>query len=195
LRYWALFAVLWLTATPLFSGDVAETLRTAKIVQSEEVGSGITRPILLTLEGGTRGIWKDPGSQFVHPRTGVLVKDSWRHEIAAYRLSEELGLGLVPPTVERRLNGEVGSLQLWIEGATALEDWGGEVDVKQLRRVRLFRLLTNDQDAHKRNVLVGPGGKLWAIDSSRAFAEREALLEFLLDVNQAPRAGRDARGH
>jgi len=49
-------------------------------------------------------------------------RDSWRHEVAAYELDKLLGLGLVPPTVERRIARQAGSLQMWVEGATTEDD-------------------------------------------------------------------------
>jgi hypothetical protein len=50
------------------------------------------------------------------PKTRIygaeILLPTYRQEIAAYELSEGTGLGLIPPTVERTLDGQVGSLQI-----------------------------------------------------------------------------------
>lgn len=87
-------------------------LREAKIVGAENVGEGITRPKKLRLkkdEVEAFGLWKRPAA------AGSGRYDKWEHEIAAYRLDRILGLGMVPPAVERSYHGYAGSLQLWMD--------------------------------------------------------------------------------
>jgi hypothetical protein len=48
--------------------------------------------------------------------------ESYKSEIAAYRLDRVRGLDMVPPTVERSVEGESGSLQLWVENCQLLTD-------------------------------------------------------------------------
>jgi len=104
-------------------------------------------------------------------------RDSWKHDVAAYELDKLLGLGLVPPTVERRIDGRVGSLQLWIEGAMSDRDrrhkglsppdpaqWAN-----RRAAIRFLRELAYDTDYNIQNTLIGPGFRVWAIDFSRAF--------------------------
>ena len=43
-------------------------------------------------------------------------------EIAAYELDRVLGLDMVPPTVERRVGPDLGSVQLWVEGCRVIKD-------------------------------------------------------------------------
>lgn len=101
-------------------------LRTARVVGREPIGEGVTLPERLTLCDGTRtlyGAWKTidahmPG--MVRMERGGWefdFRDSWKSEVAAYELDKLLGLGLVPPTVEREVEGRRGSLQIWVEGA------------------------------------------------------------------------------
>ena len=40
---------------------------------------------------------------------------SYKNEIAAYELDKLLKLDMVPPTVERQLQGITGAAQLWVE--------------------------------------------------------------------------------
>ena len=65
------------------------------------VGRGVTKPQKVTLElDGERidAIWKT-----LDRRPNATYRESWEAEVAAYRLSRELRLDLVPPTVERRI--------------------------------------------------------------------------------------------
>jgi hypothetical protein len=71
----------------------------------------VTEPWRLTLEkdGITRfGHWKNPEGRF----KGYI--DSWKYEIAAYRLDKLLELNMIPPTIEKRFQGNRGSCQLMV---------------------------------------------------------------------------------
>ena len=48
--------------------------------------------------------------------------EAYKSEIAAYELDRLLGLDMVPPTVERRVGGDLASVQLWVEGCRVLKD-------------------------------------------------------------------------
>ncbi len=179
---------------PLSGAEAEEFLRTARVLDRTPIGTGITRPDRLTLNDGTRttrGVWKT-----IHERRMGLqrlegggleldFRDSWRSEVAAYELDKLLGLGLVPPTVERRVGGRVGSLQMWIEAAMTEHDrkrrglvapdaaaWNA-----QMHKVRLLHQLTYNTDHRNiRNVLIDPTFRIYAVDSSRAFRIQEDLL-------------------
>ena len=171
----ALFALL---SSPL-SWDVAEDfLRTASVEGREDTAIGDTKPQRLTLsqDGVTaRAIWKTVDTD------GGTFRDWWGHEIAAYKLSELLGLGIVPPTVKRTLDGVEGSLQLWMDDCQMLSERGRDgVDRKQLGRVRALGVIMGNLDAHNGNILVCEGGKkVYAIDASRAFQDRSRLYLFI----------------
>jgi hypothetical protein len=176
------------------SGEAAETfLRTAEVVRKKALGLGITHSDQYTLSDGTRthkAVWKTI-DEFKRGVTsfeggGLIVDfaDSYKHEIAAYELDKLLGLGLVPPTVERTFGRTTGSLQMWVEGAMTEADrkqkkvappdpqaWN-----EQMYKVRLLHQLTYNTDARNiRNVLVDPAFRVYAIDSSRAFVPYDDL--------------------
>jgi hypothetical protein len=116
----SVFLSLALPALGQFTADeVAERakwevfLSEAPIVKSEHVGEGVTSPWKLFLEkDGVRraGAWKNVNKKL---HKGVL--DSWKYEIAAYRIDKLIGLDMVPPVVERVFRGKPGSLVLWID--------------------------------------------------------------------------------
>jgi hypothetical protein len=181
-------------------------LRTARVTGIEDVGAGVTRPQRLTLTDGertVRAVWKTideyaPFKDFHDGRSPEIgFRDCWKHEIAAYELDKLLGLGLVPPTVARRIGGTDGAVQLWIEEAmteterrqrgrraTDTRTWN-----RQIFTVRLFRQLTHDTDFNNTgNVLVSESFRVWAIDHSRAFKTRKKLLA-PDDLRRFPAAG------
>jgi hypothetical protein len=147
----------------------------------------------LTLSDGVhtcRAAWKTidefkPGAtEMAGGSFEVDVRDSYKCEIAAYELDKLIGLDLVPPTVEREIQGEHGSLQLWVEGVTTEyerirrkvripdpEAWN-----QQMYKVRLLHRLTYNTDYRNlRNVLVDPAFRIYAIDFSRAFRKYDML--------------------
>jgi hypothetical protein len=93
--------------------DEIETfLTSAKVLKIEDVPIGVTKPQRATLEPGpvARFTWKpiNPGY-----RRGFM--ESYRAEIAAYKLDRMLDLHMVPPIVEREYNGRNGAAVMWIE--------------------------------------------------------------------------------
>jgi hypothetical protein len=102
--------------------------------------------------------------------------EAYKSEIAAYELDRLLGLDMVPVTVERRVEGDLASLQLWLEGCRLLK----EVDqsacprpmewAKQVCRQRAFDNLVANIDRNAGNLLVDGEWNLILIDHSRAFA-------------------------
>ena len=88
-----------------------------------------------------------------------------------------LELDMVPPTVERRIDGEIVSVQLWIEDVKMLKDvkaqklsapdpgkWN-----RQLHRAYLFDNLVANIDENEGNLLFDPQWNFIKIDHSRAF--------------------------
>ncbi len=159
-------------------GKWEEFLRTADITASEQrTGRGaVTKPWVLTLEQGgvsRRAVWKNP--------SGLMAGywEGWQYEIAAYLLDKHLGIGMVPPTVERRFKGDKGSCQLWIEDCLALE----QKQKKNLkvpparigaynRAVYLQRFFDNliaNEDRHANQILITNDWRMLLIDHSRSF--------------------------
>jgi hypothetical protein len=108
-------------------------------------------------------------------------RESYKAEIAAYELDKLLKLDMVPPSVERQLEGRRGAAQLWVEGATPLARdapppgsdrarWEGQVG-----RMRVFDNLIGNRDRNQGNILRDAEWNLVLIDHSRAFGEASDL--------------------
>jgi hypothetical protein len=175
------------TAAELAARPDWETfLREAEIVDrvQMELEEGVTRPWKLTLRRGEvvrSALWKDPSGI----RGGFW--EGWKYEIAAYLLDKLLGVGMVPPTVEKNLDGRPGSCQLWIEGTAlygdmlaarqGLESFRSEGWKKAGYIAQLFDDIVGNEDRHTRNVLVTADFRAILIDHSRTFRTMRSFVE------------------
>ncbi len=103
---------------------------------------------------GERSLWDFPDGLY-------------RREVAAYELSEALGWGLVPPTVDRddgpfgpRLAAAVRGGRL--RAALLHPVRRGRHDEDALRAMCAFDVVANNADRKSGHVLEGPDGRLWA---------------------------------
>lgn len=112
--------------------------------------------------------------------------DSYLSELAAYELSQLLGLGRVPAVVKRKVKGAgMGSLQLWIEGATTeadrirqeIEPPDPELYRQQMDVLALFDNLIANTDRNPGNILFDADWRIWFIDHTRSFAGYRELRE------------------
>ncbi len=109
-----------------------------------------------------------------------------RRELAAYRLSEAMGLGFVPPTVVRDGPFGEGSVQWFVEADhrqhffTLYEERPELHD--SLRAVAAFDLIANNTDRKSGHVLASAAGQVWGIDHGLCFAAefklRTVIWEF-----------------
>jgi hypothetical protein len=105
--------------------------------------------------------------------------ESYKSEIAAYKLDRMLDLNMVPPTVERRYEGRFASAQLWVENVVMLSDvrkrglkdpnparWN-----QNLHRAMVFDNLVGNIDPNEGNWLFDPLWNFFKIDCSRCFTD------------------------
>jgi hypothetical protein len=164
----------------------AEFLRTAEVVEAVPAGSGVTRSWRLTLRAG--GLTHDAHFQSVDERAAqkevagrveLGFVDSYRYNIAAWRLARLLGLEvMVPVSVERRWRSRTGAMTWWVDDVMmdenrmierGLRPPDGESWSRQAERVKLFSQLVLDTDRNRSNVLITRAFHVWMIDFTRAF--------------------------
>lgn len=177
-------AKTWLGHAP----EMERHLKTAQITRLEEIGTGVTRPKRAHLapeEPFASMTWKvlPPGR-----RDGYW--ESYKAEIAAYELDKLLRLDMVPPAVEREVNGETGAAVMWIEGVKSVKETGGKVPSgpawdTPIRRMLMFDNLIGNPDRNAGNILIGLPGELILIDHSRAFTDDRQLLRKIPRVDGA----------
>jgi hypothetical protein len=153
-------------------------LRIARVTRLEDIGTGVTRP---------RRAFLDPvlpcGSfawKAISPGRRGGYQESYKSEIAAYELDKLLGLRMVPPAVEREIDGEIGAAVMWLDGARSVKQTGGGVPSspvwgRDARRMQMFDNLIGNIDRNAGNILLGAPGELILIDHSRAFVTNTTL--------------------
>ncbi len=167
-----------------------EYLQTADILDSEQPWSrreAVTEPWKLTLEKDglqRQAIWKNPEGR----QKGYI--ENWRWEIAAYRLDKYLGLFMVPPTVEKRLNGDRGSCQLIVDYKISMKDkYDDNIDVpsykvfhwnRALYLQRAFDNLIANEDRHQNQFLITEDWRMLLIDHSRSFRTSKKFTKRLI---------------
>src|SRR5262245_30416397 len=114
----------------------------------------------------------------------------YKREIAAYHLSETLGWGLVPLTLERE-DGPfgAGSLQLFIDADFEQHYFTlheTPLHRERLERVCAFDLIANNADRKSGHCLLGPDGAIYAIDNGLCFHVEPKLRTVIWDFAGAP---------
>lgn len=159
--------------------DIETFLRDAPVVRFEAIPVGITKPRRAYFAEGSpvRSMaWK------VLPVKQDGFRESHRAEIAAYRLSRLLGLDMVPPAVERRLERRKGAAVMWIEHVRTWDEKNpprraGRHWSHQVSRMKLFDQLIGNPDRNQGNLLHDADGHLFLIDHSRAFTIRTSITQ------------------
>lgn len=99
--------------------EVEQFLKTAEIQKIVDIGEGVTKPRRAFFAPG--GLAASGIVKAIEAGPGAAYLDSWKSEIAAYELDKLLDMGMVPPTVERRIEGDRRSVQLWVENTQSLK--------------------------------------------------------------------------
>ncbi len=156
--------------------EIEHMLARGRVAKLEDVPIGVTKPQRATLEGSPmRFAWKP-----LTPGYSKGFMESYKAEIAAYKLDRLLGLNMVPPIVERNMNGKNGAAVLWVENTRG---WSVEKPPQgpepswslQLTRMKMFDLLIANIDRNQGNLIYDADWHLFLIDHSRAFTGKKDL--------------------
>jgi hypothetical protein len=165
--------------------QIKQFLLTAKVVKSEHTKKGITDPWRLTLTDGT--VTHDASFQSIDEHqfkkelargTELNFVDSYKYNIAAYKLAELLGVDdMLPVYVERKWNGAEGSLSWWLpvkmdeveRHKQNLKPPDADAWNNQMYKIRVLDELVYDSDPNLTNVVIGEDWKIWRVDFTRAF--------------------------
>ena len=173
---------LELTVGPV-PADAAERLTRAHVTVLGRMRNASNATFLVRLDGAD-------GLAIYKPGRGErplwdFAPGLYRREVAAYVLSESIGLGVVPPTVLRvdAPLGE-GSLQ-WFVNADFREHYfslyAERSDLHdQLQAIAVFDVIANNTDRKSGHCLLeidsaGGGDRVWAIDNGLCFSADDKL--------------------
>jgi hypothetical protein len=160
---------------PGFETQLEDALTSGKVLKMEDVPIGVTKPQRATLENGSRFAWKP-----LRPGYNKGYMESYKSEVAAYKLDRMLDLHMVPPIVERNMDGKTGAAVFWIENtkgwSVAKPPQGPEpMWSLQLTRMKMFDLLIANIDRNQGNLIYDNDWHLFLIDHSRAFIDKKDL--------------------
>ena len=162
-----------------------EFLTTASLVKSKQMSTGITGTYRVTLTDGR--LTHDASVQPIDVSkttyqtaqgTEFNFRDTYVHNMAAYKLDQLLGVNMIPVTVVRKFKGDNASYTWWIDDILMmeldrfkkkteppdLEAWN-----RQMYIVRVFDQLIYNMDRNLGNLLIDKNWQLWMIDHTRAF--------------------------
>jgi hypothetical protein len=160
-------------------------LRDGGIVRTKNAGSGITHSLRATLRQGD--VEHDAHIQVIDQAKPVAdlpggididFRDTYRNNVAAYRLDRLLGLGMIPVSVVRSYEGKAAAYTWWVDDVAMTESdrrrknlkvpdvpvWNQETYV-----VRVFDQLICNADRNLGNLLIDQEWQVWMIDHTRAF--------------------------
>jgi hypothetical protein len=111
--------------------------------------------------------------------TELNFRDTWRYNVAAYKLAGLLGIEhMVPMSLERNIGGSTGAITWWCDKVKFdeakrmkakidppnLDDWN-----KQMHILRVFDQLIYNTDRNLGNLVITEDWKIVMIDHTRAF--------------------------
>ena len=170
--------------------QIEYALRNAVVISMKKLNIGVAgvRKVVLEIDG-TRlhaafrdvdiysPLWTDKR------KSRLSFRDCCLFECAAYELSKMLGMKNVPPVVLRRIEGTMGTLQIWVENTMMEKErlkrkisapdkalWNG-----QLLGMKVFDSLIFNDDRNQGNILIDENWKVWLIDHTRAFRPISSL--------------------
>jgi hypothetical protein len=171
--------------TELSDEQKEQFLRDAKIVKTKGIKTGTTGTSRATMSDGT--LVHDAHIQTIdiykHEYRTVAglelnFRDSYKFNIAAYRVDRLVNLNMVPVSVERKIKGKPGSVTWWMDDVQMMEverykkkipppnmaNW-----LDQMCNVRLFNELVYNSDPTLGNLLITDDWRIGLVDFSRAF--------------------------
>ena len=165
---------------PLAPKEFENFLKTA-VVKSREPGpGGRTDAWRLSLE--SRGKVYPAVFRYVDRRRPDPLPDSYKYDLAAYALDKYLGLGLVPPIVERAIAETPGALQVFVGNAVSdperrekhIPPEDPDYYERAMADLLVFQNLVYDDCRNEKDTLIGGAdGRVYRIDFSEAFAPKK----------------------
>jgi len=174
-----------LTSPQLTPSEMEAFLLQAKIVDIREAGGGVTGSQRATLTDGV--FTHDAHIQSVDIAKSVFkagqytelnFKDTYRFNIAGYRLARLLGINVVPMSVERIVNGNVAAVTWWVDDVQMDEKERlkrktmGPKPIRtsnQLQLMHIWDELIQNRDRNQGNIVWTHDWTMWLIDHTRAF--------------------------
>lgn len=171
----------------------SEFLLAAKVVRTTGARQGITGTLHATLSDGA--LTHDASIQSIDEAkstfqtamgTELNFRDTWKFNLAGFKLDRLLEINMVPVTVERKHKGSSSSFTWWVDDVLMLEldrikkkqqppnvdAWNAQMEI-----VRVFDQLICNTDRNLGNLVIDKQWRIWMIDHSRAFRMHKDIRE------------------
>jgi len=182
-----------LIPSSLTPSEMEAFLLKAQILDVRDAGGGVTGSRRARLTNGT--LTHDVHIQTVDiakpvfeagAHTELNFKDTYRFNIAGYRLARLLGIETVPMSVERNVNGKVAAVTWWVDDVQMDEKERlkrktmGPNPLRTSNQIQVMRIwdeLIQNRDRNQGNILWTNDWTMWLIDHTRAFRLGKDLLK------------------
>jgi hypothetical protein len=190
----ALLAQASPASSPALSPEEMEAfLMKARVSNVRDAGGGVTLSRRATLTDGQ--LTHDAHIQTIDVaqqvfqagrNTELNFKDTYRYNIAGYRVARLLGLNTVPMSVERNIDGKIAAVTWWVDDVKMdekdrlkIKELGPDPvrTTKQIQIMRIFDELIQNRDRNQGNILWTSDWTMWLIDHTRAFRLGKDLLK------------------
>jgi hypothetical protein len=176
----------------LSPSEMETFLLTGDMSRIRNVESGVTRSQRATLSDGR--LTHDVHIQTIDDSKPVFTagskseinfKDSYRYNIAGYRLARLVGLDTVPMSVERSVKGQRAAVTWWVDDVLMDEKArvqkgssgpGAARITSQLQVMQVWDEFIQNMDRNQGNILWTSDWTMWLIDHTRAFRLGKELL-------------------
>jgi hypothetical protein len=178
---------------PLSDSERENFLSTAKVVRMRNLSEGITNSRVGTLTDGhfthdahIQSIDEFKPSYTTVSGTEINFRDSFKFNLAAYKLDRLMEIGMIPVTVERKVGGSSASVTWWADDVlmTEKERYTKKITppdqtlrTNQIYCVRVFDELIYNTDRNLGNLVITKGWRIWMIDHTRAFRSHKELKD------------------
>jgi glyoxylase-like metal-dependent hydrolase (beta-lactamase superfamily II) len=157
--------------------EFEESLRTSDIERTTPIKTGVLGHLRAYFKPG--GLAASAVIRRIQPGKQDGFFESYKSEIAAYKLDRMLDLNMVPPTVERRYDNRQASVQLWVENAImlleankkGLRDPNAARWNQNLHRAMVFDNLVGNIDPNEGNWLFDAAWNFFKVDCTRCFTD------------------------
>jgi hypothetical protein len=189
-------------AASLSDAEMEQFLLHAKVVKTKSASKGVTGSMRATLtdaklthDAHIQTIDEEKPQFQSEQGTEFNFRDTWRFNLAAYRLDRLIHMNMVPVSVERRFGYDNAAFTWWVDDvmmeegdrlkkkveAPNVEAWN-----QQMQLVRLFDQLIANVDRNVGNLVITHDWRLFPIDHTRAF-RRNHELKSAANVTRADR--------
>lgn len=166
-----------------------DNIRFTPVIEFRKLGGGVSVTRLAFLEDGSIAVFKPVSGEPQLIRDNLPAGTHYKRERAAFIISQLLDFDIVPATVIRKLEGELGSVQDFVDGSvTAAESHTRFLspEYKEARAMMaIFDFIIWNSDRHKGNFMVSDTS-LHAIDNGLSFGPVPQLSVFAIHDEDIP---------